>query len=72
MKNKAVKIGILATVLPHIFCCVARIQQEELTVRLHELEQIWDDYDVYEKSEGTDGKYVEQVTTRKKTKKRKE
>ncbi|MDW3024572.1 MAG: hypothetical protein R8N50_02695 [Alphaproteobacteria bacterium] len=21
MKNKAVKIGILATVLPHIFCC---------------------------------------------------
>ena len=22
MKNKAVKIGIIATVLPHLFCCV--------------------------------------------------
>jgi len=25
MKNKAVKIGIIATVLPHLFCCVLPI-----------------------------------------------
>lgn len=25
MKNKAVKLGILATVLPHLFCCVMPI-----------------------------------------------
>ena len=25
MKNKAVKIGIVATVLPHLFCCVLPI-----------------------------------------------
>lgn len=48
-------------------------KQEELTVRLHELEQIWDDYDVYEKSEAADGRYIEQAVTRKtKGKKQKE
>ena len=25
MKNKAVKIGIIATILPHLFCCVLPI-----------------------------------------------
>lgn len=25
MKNKAIKIGIIATVLPHLFCCVLPI-----------------------------------------------
>lgn len=61
------------SVINALIAALSREKQDELTVRLRELEQIWDDYDVYEKSEGADGKYVEQVTTRKqKAKKRKE
>ena len=60
------------SVINALIAALSRKKQDELTVRLRELEQIWDDYDVYEKSEGSDGKYIEQVATRKKTKKRKE
>lgn len=48
-------------------------RQEELTVRLKELENIWDDYEVYEKSDPADRRYIEQVTSRKaRSKKQKE
>ena len=48
-------------------------RQEELTVRLKELETIWDDYEVYEKSDPADRQYIEQVPSRKaRTKKQKE
>ena len=47
-------------------------KQEELTVRLRELEQIWDDYEVYEKSEESDETHTEQIAVYKSVKKRKE
>ena len=42
-------------------------------MRLKELETIWDDYEVYEKSDPADRQYIEQVPSRKaRTKKQKE
>lgn len=61
------------SVINALVAALAMKQKEELTVRLRKLEDIWDDYDVYEKSEGSDGKYIEQVASRKtKGRKRKE
>lgn len=61
------------SVINALIAALSRKKQEELTVRLKELENIWDDYDVYEKSEGADGRYIEQVASRKqRARKRKE
>ena len=38
------------SVINALVAALSRKKQEELTVRLHELENIWDDYEVYEKS----------------------
>jgi DNA-binding MurR/RpiR family transcriptional regulator len=35
-----------------IIVAIAKLQQDELTVRLHRLEEIWDEYDVYDKTLG--------------------
>lgn len=40
------------SILNAMIVAVARKKQEELTVRLHQLEQIWDEYDVYDKNQG--------------------
>jgi DNA-binding MurR/RpiR family transcriptional regulator len=61
------------SVINALIAALSLTRQEELTVRLRELENIWDDYEVYEKSDQADGRYIEQVTSRKtRSKKQKE
>lgn len=61
------------SVINALVAALSLTRQEELTVRLRELENIWDDYEVYEKSDQADGRYIEQVTSRKtRSKKQKE
>lgn len=60
------------SVINALVAALSMKKQEELTVRLRELEQIWDDYEVYEKSEESDGAHIEQITAGKRVKKRKE
>lgn len=38
------------SIINAMIVALARKKKDELTVRLHELEQIWDEYDVYDKS----------------------
>ena len=40
------------SIINAIIVAVARKKQDELTVRLRQLEQIWDEYDVYDKNQG--------------------
>ena len=40
------------SIINAIIVAVARKKQDELTVRLHQLESIWDEYDVYDKNQG--------------------
>ena len=40
------------SLLNAIIVAVSRKKQDELTVRLRQLEQIWDEYDVYDKNQG--------------------
>ena len=40
------------SIINAIIVAVARRKQDELTVRLRQLEQIWDEYDVYDKNQG--------------------
>ncbi len=40
------------SIINAIIVAVARKKQDELTVRLHRLEEIWDEYDVYDKTHG--------------------
>ena len=40
------------SILNAMIVAVSRKKQEELTVRLRQLEQIWDEYDVYDKNQG--------------------
>ncbi len=40
------------SIINAIIAALARTKQEELTVRLHQLEKIWDEYDVYDKNQG--------------------
>ena len=40
------------SIINAIIVAVARKKQDELTVRLHQLERIWDEYDVYDKNQG--------------------
>ena len=35
-----------------IIVAIAKLQQDELTVRLHRLEEVWDEYNVYDKNNG--------------------
>lgn len=60
------------SVINALVAALSMKKQEELTVRLRELEQIWDDYEVYEKSEESDGAHIEQIAAGKRVKKRKE
>ena len=53
------------SVINALLAALSMKKQEELTVRLRELENIWDDYDVYEKSEKTDGEEPVQAPVRK-------
>ena len=39
------------SLLNALIVAVARQKEEELSVRLHQLEQIWDEYDVYDKDQ---------------------
>ena len=40
------------SIINAIVVAVSRKKQDELTVRLHKLEEIWDEYDVYDKNLG--------------------
>lgn len=40
------------SIINAIIAALARTKQNELTVRLHQLEKIWDEYDVYDKNQG--------------------
>ncbi len=40
------------SIINAIIVAVARKKQDELTVRLRQLEEIWDEYDVYDKNQG--------------------
>lgn len=40
------------SIINAIVVAVSMKKQEELTVRLHQLEQVWDEYDVYDKTHG--------------------
>ena len=40
------------SIINALVVAVARKKQDELTVRLHQLESIWDEYDVYDKNQG--------------------
>ena len=40
------------SIINAIIVAVARKKQDELTIRLRQLEQIWDEYDVYDKNQG--------------------
>ncbi len=40
------------SIINAIVVAVSMRKQEELTVRLHQLERIWDEYDVYDKTQG--------------------
>ena len=40
------------SIINAIVVAVSMKKQEELTVRLHQLERIWDEYDVYDKNLG--------------------
>ena len=40
------------SIINALVVAVARKKQEELTIRLHQLESIWDEYDVYDKNQG--------------------
>jgi len=40
------------SIINALIVALAKKKQEELTVRLHELEDIWDEYDVYDKNNG--------------------
>ena len=40
------------SIINAIIVAVARAKQDELTVRLRRLEEIWDEYDVYDKTHG--------------------
>ena len=40
------------SIINAIIVAVARKKQDDLTVRLHRLEEIWDEYDVYDKTHG--------------------
>ena len=40
------------SIINAIIVAVAKRKQDELTVRLRQLEQIWDEYDVYDKNQG--------------------
>lgn len=40
------------SIINAIIVAVAREKKDELTVRLHRLEEIWDEYDVYDKTQG--------------------
>ncbi|MBO5270989.1 MAG: MurR/RpiR family transcriptional regulator [Clostridia bacterium] len=53
------------SVINALLASLSMKKQEELTVRLRELENIWDDYDVYEKSEKADGEEPVQAPVRK-------
>ena len=59
------------SVINALLAALSMVKREELTVRLHKLETIWDDYEVYEKSDGADRKYIEQTTSEKTKRRRK-
>ncbi len=60
------------SVINALVAALSMKKQEELTVRLRELEQIWDDYEVYEKSEDADVPPAEKsLDSGKRTRKRK-
>ena len=40
------------SIINAIIVAVSRKKQDELLVRLHQLEKIWDEYDVYDKNQG--------------------
>lgn len=40
------------SIINALIVALAKKKKEELTVRLHELEEIWDEYDVYDKNNG--------------------
>lgn len=40
------------SIINAIIVAVSRKKQDELSVRLHQLEKIWDEYDVYDKNQG--------------------
>ena len=39
------------SIINAIIVALSRKKQEELRVRLHQLEEIWDEYDVYNKNQ---------------------
>jgi DNA-binding MurR/RpiR family transcriptional regulator len=40
------------SVINALVVAVSRKKQDELTVRLHQLEQIWEEYNVYDTNQG--------------------